>query len=258
MPSMTGNSTRLLVQPRDRELLKQISICRIVDREQVKHLGHFGSTTRANVRLLKLTRAGLLRRYFSGSAGGPRALYTLTTKGAVVGNAPETSVARSPGQLLIGDVFVEHQLALNSVYIAIFRSLPAEAAVQGWRTFRLPLSSAVALTPDGYFEIVSNGLVRPMFLEVDLGTETLSIWKKKIELYLKLATAGEFQNSFGHDHFSVLVVTTSNRRIQSLRNLVSRYTQKVFWFSNIKIIQSEGFWAPVWLRPGGAQGPSQL
>jgi FlaA1/EpsC-like NDP-sugar epimerase len=43
---------------------------RVVDREQAKIVAAFGSTTRANARLLALTRAGLLRRFFLGTRGG--------------------------------------------------------------------------------------------------------------------------------------------------------------------------------------------
>ena len=38
---------------------------RVIDREQAKCIAGFGSTTRVNIRLLALTRAGLLRRFYS-------------------------------------------------------------------------------------------------------------------------------------------------------------------------------------------------
>src|SRR4029077_21157851 len=57
--SMTGNSkTRIVLQERDRHLLKEIAVMRVVDREQAKCVAGFGSLTRANSRLLALTRAG--------------------------------------------------------------------------------------------------------------------------------------------------------------------------------------------------------
>src|SRR5690242_10376629 len=67
--SMTGNKKRggLIVQPRDRRLFEELAVMRIVDREQAKLVAGFGSTTRANSRLLALTRSGLLRRFFLGS-----------------------------------------------------------------------------------------------------------------------------------------------------------------------------------------------
>src|SRR6266487_1550579 len=67
--SMTGNDKKrgLVVQPRDRKLLEELAVMRVVDREQAKIVAGFGSTTRANTRLLALTRAGLLRRFFLSS-----------------------------------------------------------------------------------------------------------------------------------------------------------------------------------------------
>src|ERR1039458_886835 len=65
---MTGNNGRgIVLQARDWQLLQELAVMRVVDREQAKIVAGFGSTTRANVRLLALTRAGLLRRFFLGS-----------------------------------------------------------------------------------------------------------------------------------------------------------------------------------------------
>ena len=59
-----------MVQERDLHLLRELAVMRVIDREQAKIVAGFGSTTRANARLLALTRAGLLRRFFLGSGGG--------------------------------------------------------------------------------------------------------------------------------------------------------------------------------------------
>ena len=61
---MTGtNATRgrrkgLLVQARDRELLWQLSLMRMADRDQLMIAAGFGSITRINTRLLALTAPG--------------------------------------------------------------------------------------------------------------------------------------------------------------------------------------------------------
>lgn len=63
---------------------------RVVDREQAIIAGGFNSTTRVNTRLLALTRAGLLRRFFLGTnAGNRKAIYALSHKGAaLIGATP--------------------------------------------------------------------------------------------------------------------------------------------------------------------------
>jgi len=63
----------IVLQNRDWALLHALAIMRIIDREQSKVVTRFGSTSRANARLLALTRAGLLRRFFIGTADwGPQ------------------------------------------------------------------------------------------------------------------------------------------------------------------------------------------
>src|ERR1700722_10758234 len=88
--SVAGNERRAIVlQARDRELLKELSILRVMDSEQAKLVGGFHSTTRANTRLLALTRAGVLRRFFLGtSGGGQKALYALSREGARIVDVP--------------------------------------------------------------------------------------------------------------------------------------------------------------------------
>src|SRR5687768_9514343 len=104
--SMTGNKhSGVLIQPRDLQLLRELATMRLIDREQAKIVAGFRSTTRANLRLLKLTRAGVLNRFFSGSdAGGRKAVYALTRAGAVLVQAPFRVLQRKPGSMLIGDL----------------------------------------------------------------------------------------------------------------------------------------------------------
>ena len=77
------------------------------------------------------------------------------------------------------------------------------------------------------------------------------MWVKKVELYLKLATSGEFQEIFHQQRFKVAVVCTSERRLQSLRRTVRKHTTKLFYFSLLETIKRDGFAAPHWLRPEG-------
>src|SRR5207247_6662814 len=111
---MTGNSRRgLVLQERDRHLLRELSIMRVIDREQAKCVAGFGSTTQVNARLLRLTQAGLLRRSFLGTkAGGQKALYTLSASGAKLARVPFRGLRRKSNEVLIADFFVAHQLAV--------------------------------------------------------------------------------------------------------------------------------------------------
>src|ERR1035438_604819 len=116
--SMTGSKrTGLVVQERDRQLLSELAVMRIIDREMTKLVAGFSSTRRANARLLQLTRTGLLRRFFVGSiAHGRKAVYTLSPKGSELVAAKLGGISRPAGRLVVGDAFVEHQTSINEIY----------------------------------------------------------------------------------------------------------------------------------------------
>ena len=246
---------RLIVQKRDFRLFNALSMLRLLDREQAALLAGFNSTTRVNERLLKLRRAGLLKRFFFVSAaGGKRAIYCLTKNSAGLLGVPLNALHRPSDSFLIGDRFIGHQLAINEVYCAAAISRHAgDPQIAAFRLISKPVSDAVPLIPDAYFEINTGSFIRPMFLEVDLGTERLSVWNEKIKQYLNLASSGEFERLFARPRFAVLVVTISSGRMHSLRRHIRESTSKLFYFSTLQAINEQGFWQSVWFRPEGEQ-----
>ncbi len=259
---MSGTKrTAILLQARDRHLLSELDVMRIIDRETAKLVAGFGSTTRANTRLLQLTRGGVLQRFFVGTlSSGRKAVYTLSPKGAEIIHAEFQGIRRGSGRLILGDRFVEHQSAVNGVYVALkYRSNPYPGLhLLRWLSFRRELSPAIKLKPDGYFEVQTADSARAMFLEIDLGTEALSVWQKKTTYYLQFAVSGEFHQRFRRSQFRVLVVACSGRRLANIRATVSKSTDKIFWFTTIDTINRDGFWSPIWLRPTGDQRHSLL
>jgi len=242
---------RIVLQPRDREFLKELSGMRVVDHAQAKVVAGFGSTDRANKRLLKLTRAGLLRRFFLGSGGGHKALYALSEKGARCVSVPLRGPRRPHGAVLVADSFVDHQLAVNALYCALkFGALPEGIAFRRWIAFSQPITPDLPLIPDGYVELVSPLGVMAAFVEVDLGNESLRVWREKTRKYLQLAISGTYRRLFGGERFRVLVVANSARRMESLRKAVSEETQKIFRFTTLDAAHSD-FFGPVWKRPAG-------
>jgi hypothetical protein len=241
------------VQPRDLALLRELSTMRVVDREQARLAGGFGSTTRVNTRLLALTRAGLLKRFFLGWGGGRKALYAISLKGAQLAGVPCRGPRRRNDELLVADHFVQHQLAINEVYCGLkFGAIPVpQVSLNRWRYFNEPLAPGLGLIPDGYLEFSTPVGIVGSFLEVDLGQEPLSIWKEKTGNYLQLALSGEFQKQFGQDRFRVIVLVNSDRRLQSVRKSVAVLTPKIFWFATLDAAANGKFFDPIWLRPVG-------
>lgn len=250
-----AGTKRLILQKRDFWIFNALSTLRILDKQQAALIGGFNSESRVSERLLKLRQAVLLKRFFFvSSAGGKKAIYCLTKNSADLIGVRLNAIHRPPDSFLIGDRFVAHQLSINEVYCAAtIRRHASDPAVSSFRLLSKPVSEASPLIPDAYFEINSDSFIRPMFLEVDLGTERLSIWNEKIKQYLNLASSGEFERIFGHQRFAVLVVTTSNGRMHSLRTHIRKTTAKLFYFTTLEAIKEQGFWQSVWLRPEGEQ-----
>jgi hypothetical protein len=251
---MGGNDRKgFVIQERDRRLLTELATLRVIDREQAKIVAGFGSTTRANHRLLGLTRAGLLRRFFLGTTGpGVKALYALSAQGARLVDVPLRGPQRRKDETLAADFFVEHQLTVNEVYCALkFGALPTGVSFRRWLSFFAPIANGLRLIPDGYAELETSAGITALFLEVDLGHEHGPVWKKKVEHYLQFALMGAPEGKGFHRPFRVLVFAPRERRVQSIRKLAGRLTDKIFWFASLESIRADGFFAPIWLRPRG-------
>ena len=253
--SMSGSDRHgLVLQPRDRRVLEELAVMRVMDREQAKIVAGFGSTTRANVRLLALLRAGLLRRFFLGaSAAGRKALYAMSALGAKLIGSPIRGPRRRNGELLVADFFIEHQLTVNEVYCALkFGALPTGVAFRRWVAFFAPLGNTLFI-PDGYVELTTPSAVLSAFLEVDLGHESLTVWKHKIRNYLDFALSGRYEREFGQRRFRVLVIANSERRLRSLRELAASMTAKVFWFADLASTRNTGLFGRIWRRSGSGE-----
>ena len=216
-------------------------------------IGGFNSTTRVNTRLLALTRAGLLRRFFLGvSEGSRKALYSLSPKGAALIGATSHGLRRPNDAYLIANFLAIHQLAINDIYCALKRACVTESiSLSRWLSFHEALVQNLRLIPDAYCELSTPRTTIAAFLEIDLGHERLKVWTAKINHYLQFALSGDYGRTFGREQFRVLVIANSEKRLQFLRKTVRTSTQKIFWFTTIDSIRSEGPFAAVWLRPEG-------
>ena len=258
---MRGNSQKLVVlQQRDRKLLAELSVMRVIDRDLAKTIAGFGSTTRANTRLLALTQAGYLKRHFVGTIyGGRKAVYWLSKKAAIQ-NAASDAGTRNLGKSWYSELFLEHQLSVNQVYVWV-KHLPIpliNCRFQRWIHFNQFLSKVSPIIPDGYFELQHDAAIKPLFLEIDMGTEALRVWKKKIESYLRFAVAGEFSKQFGPTQFRVIVIASSERRAGNIRKVAAKFTDKIFRFTSFETINREGFWSAIWQKPVGDDRESLL
>ena len=250
-----GRHTGPVLQQRDRQLFRELAVMRVIDRQQAQLVTGFDSLRRANRRLLKLTKAGMLRRIFIASPPlGQKALYTMSPNGAALSGSQSSGLPLRQSRFGASP-FLLHRLAINEIYLTVkYRPLPIpDMRLARWISFREPLSQGIPLTPDGYFELVTAGDVHPMFLEADLGTESLPIWQNKTQLYLQMALSGKFPELFRQPRFRVLVIATTDGRLRHIKSAIAKTTDKIFWLSTFDQIEQRGFWSAVWLRPTGDQ-----
>jgi hypothetical protein len=249
-----GNARKgLIVQSRDRELLWQLFLMRMGTRDHLMRAAGFSSITRINTRLLALYRAGLVRRFFIGFGAARKALYALSRKGAQLIGVPCRGPRHRQNELLAADFATLHQLTINDVYCDLrFGPIPVQGVrFLNWMTFTEPIANDLRVIPDGYVEFTTPQGVDAAFLEVDLGTEELKVWKEKARQYVKLATSQEFARRFKQARFRVLVLADSARRLRFIREAVAEITQKIFWFAVLDEARGERFFSAVWSRPTG-------
>ena len=253
---MTGINSVVCLTDRDKKLLEALRLVRVLERDQVREIvGRKAvSLSTTNIRLKKLCDAKYLKRFFMFSeARGKKALYALGPKGTAIVGGKSQRVARKADALLSTEPFIPHLLAINAILIQLkYRTIPVpEIQLTKWTNFATPLSLAIPLVPDAYFELTSPKDIHPMFLEVDLGSESQKIWQRKTRHYLDLAVSGEFGRLFHQSRFRVLVAANSERRLQQIRKTVAAQTEKIFRFSTLANINDGGLFAAHWQLPLG-------
>jgi hypothetical protein len=241
MVGTRNQKIRVVLQDRDREILRILGILRVATRQQLQGLSGFNSRSRSSARLSALVDAGYLHRDFIGTIkGGRLAVYMQPTNRIRPRNGPAGLEAALNHHLAVADVYCLTQIRLRTHPDTRF----------DWTTPELPKASGII--PDGTFTLATSDKATTCYLEVDLGTEGHEVWKGKIDRYLSLARSVQVTAPTA-DRFRVLIVVPSVRRLESLRTLISKATDKLFWLTTLQQIKSEGLFASIWLRPRSAE-----
>jgi hypothetical protein len=77
--------------------------------------------------------------------------------------------------------------------------------------------------PDAYFKVIyPNNVVQAALVEIDMGTLTLRRFARKVQAFELALYEGLFERHFKQEHFDVLVLTQSKRRLEALRQAARR------------------------------------
>lgn len=258
---------------RDREVVKGVNDHRVLLTEQIQAL-YFGSRSTTQSRLARLYQHEYLERHFPTIYGdapaSTQAIYTIGKRGAqllVDTYGYDRSDLRLPKRSSFSWIFLEHVLKVNDVRVAIALA----ARLNGWQlaewrdeTFFRAKPDYVNLTdkrgtkrklpvlPDGYFMLVTPHGKARFFLEVDRGTEALSKFTPQVAVYEAFVGSGQYQERFQAKSLRILVVTTSQKRLDSLmRATADMAGDRKYCFTTFdRLTKETALTAAIWRRVG--------
>jgi hypothetical protein len=251
------NPPRLYVTVRDQAILAAVGDYRFLSSDQVQAL-FFHSASTAKDRLAKLWQARFLERIYQPvlpTDGSPKALYALAREGAML-LAQRTGQDVSEFKHLTqkerrSTFFLDHTLCRNDFRIALTMACRRTRSLKllAWRQkpedladcVRIPDKPGaeyhrVPLVADGYFEILAEGRKLAFLVEIDRGTTTCKRISRKLKGYYHWWQQDGPRTRFGVDNLRVLIVTTSDKRMEHLREVAldvreDRKGSRLFWLT---------------------------
>lgn len=198
---------------------------RFVERLQLSEGSPLTRARRTRSLLQRLNDMGLVTR-MERQVGGVRAgssgfVYALAANGQrlTTGHGPVGGVRRrrpwEPARL-----FVDHILAVSEVFVDLREAereqrielLAFEAEPACWRHWHGQSNEALILKPDAFTVIGSGDFEHSWFVEVDLGTESRSVIKRKAMVYAHYWRSGEEQRQRGLFPRVLWLTDTERRR----------------------------------------------
>lgn len=253
---------------RDLEIIRAVYEYRALTTPQVEALlfpgGTKGKTNTCRLRLKKLFHNGYLWRSEMPAIGKAPLVYRIDREAlpllSVILDIEPEEIDWHPRERVIPN---QHLLKTNDVRIAINLAAAAHGLViEQWlddRTLKRTHAKdqvtivgpkggkkQVTVIPDGYFRLWYPDKEKRahFFLEVDLATEVgqASQWGRrdfatKMRKYTTYFYSGLFQRRYKAKTARVLTVTTSDRRVQTLKTITEDVGGKRrFWFSTFDLI----------------------
>lgn len=219
------------LEDRDRRVLAETFLSKVVRRDDLIDFGYFSSIPRCNARLLALKQEGLLRiRTELGGMELRAALYHCTSKGVriaadVLDISPDEAIEIHRSG--IRELAIKHALRCNDLRSRYIRELTGDSVIQltSWsqellchHEFQVGERTTV-IKPDALAELRGSEGHHHVFIEVDLGNAAIPKIKEKLHRFQTYADSGAFHEAYEADRFSVLLVTTDERRLAHLQRL---------------------------------------
>lgn len=252
---------------RDVSIILSVYENRFLKRDQIQRL-HFPYVSRmaCNKRIKALYEHKFLDRLIKPVViGSHQLVYALDKRGAdLVAAALEIDrrkVRWNRANNRVEFFFLEHTLAVSEFRVCLSVALARRREElifwqRGDRSHlrRISMTNAkkkyFTVAPDAFFGIQSGRGKHIFFLEVDMGTETLSRFTEKVVAYKRYWKSRQYTEEYGFNHFRVLTVAESERRLANLIRATGKAGgRQMFLFTTFSAMQSDSPLGSVWLSP---------
>lgn len=258
------------LRPRDVDIIETVNACQALTVSQLQTL-FWNSPNPAYTRLRQLAENGYLERhYITQVKAAPAAstlVFSLSKLGAEV-------LAANRGYTAEDLYFATKQirnwqtlqplLAVNNFRVALTRACRdhPEITLKQWLAeiaFRRHPDRIIVngrktpVYPDGFCILETPAAKGYMFVEADRGTEGIEQFKSQVNIYQEYIRSGLYETRFQTKSLRILVVTTSDRRLQSLRKAtVAVGGGARYWFTTFdRVTPQTVLTTPIWTRAEG-------
>ncbi|MHB8181304.1 MAG: replication-relaxation family protein [Acidithiobacillus ferrivorans] len=252
---------------RDVSIILSVYENRFLRRDQIQRL-YFANTSliACNVRLKKLHENRFLDRLQRPATSVvAQAVYALDRRGAGVVSATleidRHKVKWNTANNNVEWLFMNHTLGISEFKVCLDLALakrPEEIFFyqRGDRSHLRRISMTgtkkkyFVVAPDAFFGIQSGRGKHIFFLEVDMGTETLSRFAEKVTAYKRYWKSHQYAEEYGFNHFRVLTVAESDRRLVNLIKATGKAGgRQMFLFTTFEAIHASNPLGSIWLSP---------
>ncbi len=271
-PDKRKKTPKVIITDRDVELFDALRQHGVMTRVQIQEYFDWDCVSDVNRRLRKLYDARYIDRRFLPRKFGPTpAVYMIGNEGTkTLACEKRFKVAtfnrRRHRFMNISDNFLPHELLITDFACLLkstFRRY-LDCGLYNWecdeeivrRCNVVEGGADLELKPDAYGSYHLHKMLYNFFLEADLGTESMSRIKKKIELYRSFKGSGLFSKNFKRKAFRLFIVTNSGIRARNICQSLPSVDDLKIYIANIEAIRIDPLFAPVWLMMGDSVAQS--
>ncbi len=258
----------IVLTERDKAIILSVYENRFLRRDQIQRLFFADTSVPAcNMRLKKIYEHCFLDRLIRPVAvGSNQIVYALHRRGAgvvsVALNVECKNISWKRDHNRVEFLFMEHTLAVAEFKVSLDLALRDTESVdllfysreskglQARVSDQAGKKKYLVVAPDAFFGLKTQDGNSFFFLEIDMGTETLKRFREKIVAYKQYWRTGKYHQDYEFNHFRVLIIAESKRRLSSLIDATRKAGGRhMFLFATMSDIQIKKPFGRIWLPP---------